>query len=217
MLDSESTLTDQGIADCIFEKLQEMLPDNKELEELEPYPMFEWEFVNKGLVTEQSLLEMYAELSGLESLEDEDLDIVEKFEETNFDYLNEKALIPYSWEDEDQIVLAISSPYSLGDISLQWFSSYEKEVGFFLARRSVIERKITEVYQNLDAFGLDGGSEDALRDLAKEAPIVRLVNDVFARAVEMGASDIHVEPSENDLVIRYRVDGVLITAFSTLR
>ena len=213
MLDSE-TLTDQDIAVYIFEKLQEMLPESKELEEVEPYPMFEWELVNKGLITEQSLLEMYTELSGLEALEDEELDVVEKFEETNFDYLNEKALIPLSWEDEEQIVLAVSSPYALGDISLQWFSSYEKEAGFFLARRSVIERKITEVYQNLDAFGLDGGSEDALRDLAKEAPIVRLVNDVFARAVEMGASDIHVEPSENDLVIRYRVDGVLITAFN---
>jgi len=210
----EGTLTDQGIAEYIFEKLQEMLPENKELEEMEPYPMFEWELVNKGLITEQSLLEMYAELSGLEALEDEELDVIEKFEETNFDYLNEKALIPLNWEEDDQIVLAVSSPYALGDISLQWFSSYEKEAGFFLARRSVIERKITEVYQNLDAFGLDGGSEDALRDLAKEAPIVRLVNDVFARAVEMGASDIHVEPSENDLVIRYRVDGVLITAFN---
>ena len=210
----ENTLTDQDLASAIYAKLQEMLPENKELEEIEPYPMFEWEFVNKGLLTEQSLLEMYGEFTDLEFLDDEELDVVEKFEETNFDYLNEKALIPLSWEDEEQIVLAVSSPYSLGDISLQWFSSYEKEVGYFLARRSVIERKITEVYQNLDAFGMDGGSEDALRDLAKEAPIVRLVNDVFARAVEMGASDIHVEPSENDLVIRYRVDGVLITAFN---
>lgn len=211
---AEGNLTDQEIAEAIYEKLQELLPENKELEEIEPFPMFEWEIVNKGLITEQSLLEMYSELTGLQFLEDEELDLIDKFEEINFDYLNEKALIPLSWEDSDQITLAISSPYSLGDITLQWFSSYEREVSYFLARRSVIERKITEVYQNLDAFGMEGGSEDALRDLAKEAPIVRLVNDVFARAVEMGASDIHVEPSENDLVIRYRVDGVLITAFN---
>ena len=211
---AEGNLTDQDIAEAIYEKLQELLPENKELEEIEPFPMFEWEIVNKGLITEQSLLEMYSELTGLQFLEDEELDLIDKFEEINFDYLNEKALIPLSWEDSDQITLAISSPYSLGDITLQWFSSYEREVSYFLARRSVIERKITEVYQNLDAFGMEGGSEDALRDLAKEAPIVRLVNDVFARAVEMGASDIHVEPSENDLVIRYRVDGVLITAFN---
>src|SRR3990170_2221631 len=48
-----------------------------------------------------------------------------------------------------------------------------------------------------------------LKDLASEAPVIKLVNLIINRAVEIGASDIHVEPFEGDLKIRYRVDGVL--------
>ncbi|UZE27772.1 type II secretion system ATPase GspE [Pseudomonas asplenii] len=48
-----------------------------------------------------------------------------------------------------------------------------------------------------------------LKDLASEAPVIRLVNLLLQRAVEQRASDIHIEPFENQLTIRYRVDGVL--------
>ncbi|MGC1953205.1 MAG: type II secretion system ATPase GspE [Gammaproteobacteria bacterium] len=48
-----------------------------------------------------------------------------------------------------------------------------------------------------------------LRDLAAEAPIIRLVNSLITRALEARASDIHIEPFENKLTIRYRIDGVL--------
>ena len=53
--------------------------------------------------------------------------------------------------------------------------------------------------------------EDAerLKDLASEAPVIRLVNQIITRAVETNASDIHVEPFEDRLRVRYRYDGVL--------
>lgn len=51
--------------------------------------------------------------------------------------------------------------------------------------------------------------EEHLRDLASEAPVIRLVNMLISRAAEVGASDIHFEPYENRLVVRYRIDGVL--------
>ena len=55
--------------------------------------------------------------------------------------------------------------------------------------------------------------EDAerLRDLASEAPVIRLVNQLVSRAVETGASDIHIEPFEDHLRVRCRYDGVLQT------
>src|SRR5271170_2664757 len=54
-------------------------------------------------------------------------------------------------------------------------------------------------------------SEDLehLRDMASEAPVIRLVNAIIASAVEKRASDIHLEPFEKEFRIRYRVDGVL--------
>ncbi len=58
--------------------------------------------------------------------------------------------------------------------------------------------------------------EDAerLKDLASEAPVIRLVNQIIARAVETQASDIHIEPFEDRLRVRYRYDGVLHEADS---
>src|SRR5205085_455158 len=50
---------------------------------------------------------------------------------------------------------------------------------------------------------------ERLKDLASEAPVIRLVNQLIARAVETGASDVHIEPFEDRLRIRYRYDGAL--------
>ncbi|HTT85176.1 MAG TPA: type II secretion system ATPase GspE [Rhizomicrobium sp.] len=50
---------------------------------------------------------------------------------------------------------------------------------------------------------------DRLKDIASEAPVIRLVNLLITQAVEAGASDIHIEPMENELRVRYRIDGVL--------
>jgi general secretion pathway protein E len=67
----------------------------------------------------------------------------------------------------------------------------------------------------VDKVGLipaTGGEPDdieQLRDMASEAPVIRTVNHLIARALEMRSSDIHLEPFDGDLVVRYRVDGVL--------
>jgi general secretion pathway protein E len=57
-----------------------------------------------------------------------------------------------------------------------------------------------------------GDAEDLehLRDMASEAPVIRLVNAMVAQAVEKRASDIHIEPFEKEFRVRYRVDGVLV-------
>ena len=51
-----------------------------------------------------------------------------------------------------------------------------------------------------------------LRDIASEAPVIRLVNQLIANAVEAGASDIHIEPNAEALLVRHRIDGLLRTA-----
>jgi general secretion pathway protein E len=70
----------------------------------------------------------------------------------------------------------------------------------------------------VDSSGGDGSvppnDVEHLRDLASEAPVIRLVNLIIQRAVEQRASDIHVEPFENRLKVRYRIDGVLADAES---
>jgi len=62
---------------------------------------------------------------------------------------------------------------------------------------------------SLEYVGQDEEDVNHLRDLASEAPVIRLVNLLINRAVEQRASDIHIEPFENELKVRYRIDGVL--------
>ena len=95
-----------------------------------------------------------------------------------------------------------------------------------LATRRPVNLKVgvaSEIQQALDRQGAVAGGEQntetvepvterdvaQLRDMASEAPVIRLVNQLVQRAVDCRASDIHVEPFENRLKIRYRIDGVL--------
>ena len=84
---------------------------------------------------------------------------------------------------------------------------------------SEIDAAITAQYEqgqtkteSLDDLSFDElGEEDLahLKDLASEAPVIKMVNAIMQRAIEMKASDIHIEPFEQSLKVRLRVDGVL--------
>ena len=75
-----------------------------------------------------------------------------------------------------------------------------------------IDRYYGQTAKNETELATPGGdSEDLehLRDMASEAPVIRLVNAMIAQAVEQRASDIHIEPFEKEFRVRYRIDGVL--------
>ncbi len=170
-------------------------------------------YVNNGKLEEAALLQVYAEASGLALLDEHEAREVNFYPEVTYDFLNSECCLPLTWSNE-RAMLAVASPYATGRLALLWKNFYEAETSFVLARRSFIERHIGSVYDRPDEKTAgqdwsDPGSEEALRDLAREAPIVRLVSDVFARAQEGGASDIHIEPGENDVAVRFRIDGLL--------
>ena len=73
-----------------------------------------------------------------------------------------------------------------------------------------IETIIEEARKGVYEISAEGEADvDHLRDMASEAPIIRLVNRLILNAVEIKASDIHFEPFETEFKVRYRVDGVL--------
>ena len=86
-----------------------------------------------------------------------------------------------------------------------------------LALESDIEKALAEPVEEAaedddDGFGdgLDGGDFiEHLKDLASEAPVIRLVNTIIGRVIDLRASDIHLEPFDDGLHVRYRVDGVI--------
>jgi general secretion pathway protein E len=90
-----------------------------------------------------------------------------------------------------------------------------------VATQSTLQRKISELRQSSDIDGSDSevstllfgeGDTERLRDLASEAPVVRLLSRLVGNAVEQNASDIHFEPVDQKLQVRFRVDGVLRVA-----
>jgi len=108
-------------------------------------------------------------------------------------------------------------PYAIDAVQLATGSAVRPWVGLRSEIDDLIERWHGQGRSAMgtiveDADGESGGNLDDvehLRDLASEAPVIRLVNLVIQRAVELRASDIHIEPFENRLKVRYRVDGVL--------
>ena len=89
---------------------------------------------------------------------------------------------------------------SIDDALERWFATGRTAMG------AISDGIESTVDQNEDL--------DHLRDLASEAPVIRLVNLIIQGAVQTRASDIHVEPFETRLKVRYRVDGVLVDAES---
>ena len=111
---------------------------------------------------------------------------------------------PQDFYAADAVQLAMGLPVRLhvglrseiDDLIERWFGQGRSAMG--------------AIIETADGEGAAVDDIEHLRDLASEAPVIRLVNLVIQRAVELRASDIHIEPFENRLKVRYRVDGVLI-------
>ena len=85
-------------------------------------------------------------------------------------------------------------------------------------RTTVIEDVAEELdSQNLDQLVDEVASSDDLLDVVNRPPVIRLVNDILFRALQLRASDIHVHPYEAKIQIRYRVDGILYDVLSLNR
>lgn len=129
-------------------------------------------------------------------------------------FLEQAKAFPYAFEGS-VLKLAMADP-----LDFQSLTALRTAIGLriepVLAAESDILEAIRRHYaaqaENLASEG-DGavGAEDLehLRDMASEAPVIRMVNAMIADAVEKRASDIHIEPFEKEFRIRFRVDGVL--------
>jgi general secretion pathway protein E len=181
--------------------------------------------VRLGLVSERDMAEAASEVLGLPLLAAKDCpDAPPENLPLTLRFLKQQAVCPVG-EDQWGIDLLVADPqdsYAADAVSL----ATGREVRVKIGLRSEIADLIERYYgQGRSAMGTivenigddSAGDEDDvehLRDLASEAPVIRLVNLVIQRAVELRSSDIHIEPFENRLKVRYRVDGVLEEAES---
>src|SRR4030065_2371458 len=120
--------------------------------------------------------------------------------------------------DDIETIDALKTAIS-GDI--QVYTTDAKALNEYLAKfYSQEPENINRIIEDIGDKSLEfirEEEEDAghLKTLASEAPIIRLVNLLITRAVESRASDIHIEPFEDELKVRYRIDGVLHEVEST--
>lgn len=82
-------------------------------------------------------------------------------------------------------------------------------------RSTIIEEVAEELdSQNLDQLVDEVSTSDDLLDVVNRPPVIRLVNDILFRALQLRASDIHVHPYESRIQVRYRIDGILYDTLS---
>jgi general secretion pathway protein E len=135
-------------------------------------------------------------------------------------FLRESCILPLG-ATPTELVLAMADP--LNDYAVR---AVEMSTGLAVSVRVAAPADIEAAYERLHGSAKsplgeigdgiepmvdDGALDDIdrLRDLASEAPVIRLVNTLIARAIEARASDIHIEPFGSKLLVRYRIDGML--------
>lgn len=178
-----------------------------------------------GLVTEADLATTYAAMLGRAVIGG---DVLEKLEEPPFAerisarFIRQARVVPLH-DDGVTLRLLMADPlddYAAESVAMAVNRVICREVG----RPSEVDATLNRLYPEDDTTtesdettareDLAEDDTDRLKDLASEAPIIRLVNQIIFRAVENRASDIHIEPDENRLLVRYRYDGVLHEADS---
>ncbi|MBW3658811.1 MAG: Flp pilus assembly complex ATPase component TadA, partial [Actinobacteria bacterium] len=175
--------------------------------------------IDKAYVTERDLVSALAQQIGMEFVDLQDFDVdasaVTRISDTIAKRYN---AIPIKFED-GKLVVAMSDPanvFALDDIRTMTGLDVRPVVA---TREDILDaiRRYHRMSEEIEAIADDLGGDIAdeegsltdLRAVTEEAPIIKFVNLLITQAVNDGASDIHIEPGERELRVRYRIDGVL--------
>lgn len=141
----------------------------------------------------------------------------------SINYAKQNAILPFK-EDQTSVTILTSNPVNmraLDDLRVL----FGKRIKPLITTHAKLQDAINRVFEKATASlqGLDGIDEeevdldDDIIDLLEagddDAPVIKLVNSLLFRAVKEKASDIHIEPYEKDMVVRFRIDGVLFDIF----
>jgi general secretion pathway protein E len=178
--------------------------------------------VKLGLISESDLCVAYATycrlpLVGAAEIPDQPV----LADRLKLPFLKANRILPISF-DGQRLLIAAADPF-VDEAPKAISYMLEVRVDLAVISPADIENALRALYQDAGgeahanvgeaAEGIgDEGSEydiERLRDIANEAPVIRLVNQIISRAVERGASDVHIEPGRDAVAVRYRIDGFL--------
>lgn len=128
-------------------------------------------------------------------------------------------LIPLSIDENNILTVAMADPKDVPAIDNLKLMT-KMDIGVVLSTKKDILRAI-EMYHTASSSVDDGDHHSILagavkpedlkllHSISEETPIIQLVNEIFSKAIDFLASDIHIEPTRTDLMVRFRIDGVL--------
>ena len=183
-------------------------------------------FVSQGLISQEELIKMEAYILGIpfvnlekEKIEDEVLKIIpepiarshniiafrKKGKDLEVAMLDPEDLrtIEFIKKTSDlRILPRLTTPESIKNVLLQYQKTLEAEFGEIIKKEA---RGIKTVKET----GIEMGDQEELKKIAEELPLVRIVDTLLKHAILGRASDIHIEPTKKEVIVRYRIDGVL--------
>jgi type IV pilus assembly protein PilB len=183
--------------------------------------------VDQGALTLENLARAVAERHGLDHL---DLSIFH-VDMSAANLVNPQAAkryeaVPVSFVGERGLLIAMADPanvLAVDDIALM--TGYEvrvavasrEDIATLISRQSRLEHvaATAEIDFSTDEDGV--GEIVDLRESADDAPVIKLVNQIIAQAAEQGTSDIHFEPEDGSMRVRFRIDGVLVETMTVPR
>ncbi len=210
----------------------EQVTEALELQKIKPHRLGEV-LLDLGYVEEEHILEALSEQFGipieLDLLQQVDMSLITK---VPINFIREYFMVPFKKNGEGFLV-ALNDPINLlplDDLRVLLGGPVQP----VLCRRTDVQKIVDSYFDNqtqntaemIDSIAmaeedgattvhtLDAESEKDLLDLANEAPIIKLINLLITGAVKERASDIHIEPFERDVRVRYRIDGVLYEKFT---
>lgn len=178
--------------------------------------------IESGIVSEEDIIDAIVAQTGIKKIDLNNIQFDKKaIKIVPQNLCNKYNLIAFGFE-EDKILVAMSDPlniFAIDDISI----STGLEVKTFIAPKKDIDKFVKINYssegvnkaaeelskESLEAKNIAVDVEEV--DDVKNAPVVKMIEYLFRNSVEMRASDIHIEPFEKEIRIRYRIDGKLTT------
>ena len=181
--------------------------------------------ISKGIIAEMNVIQAKAASFGAEIIDLEDIKIEDDVVQSVPLHLVKRYKVVPVASDDHTVTVALSDPSDLDTIdSLHHLLKKEVHVRvttesqieqaishYYTSRENVVDDMIQDITQgNIDmteVMGITMGDDEG--EVEADAPLIKLVNGIIADAFKMRASDIHIEPLERRLRIRYRIDGVL--------
>ena len=167
--------------------------------------------LNSGIISESQLIETLSEQLYIPLFSELKLDTRDIIEVKNIPstFFKNNKIFPFK-ETDSELFIATDDPLKL-DIYAFVENKISKSIKIFLLNNDEL-RQFENNYELNNAqelFNVDEDEADKLKELASEAPVIKLVNNFFAKAIKARASDIHYESYKNGIKVRFRIDGRL--------